>query len=266
MSESLIAVVFGVIQGITEFFPISSSGHLLFLHSVAPIFDPETSLSFDVAIHLATAMVMLLFFGRPFLAALRAAVHRERSADARVFWALVVGTIPASIVGYFFEEIIETIVRQLWIVGVMLILGGVLFILVERMKRHNRSYETLSLGQAFVLGIGQACALIPGVSRSGATIITGMALGLKRDAATQFAFLLGVPIILIAATRRIASLVLAGGLDVHALWLFTLGFMSAGIVGGFAIRWLLAYVKTRSFVPFAIYRIFLGIAILLFVV
>ncbi len=258
------ALLLGIVQGLTEFFPVSSSGHLLIVHKLFPVFQNGTDLSFDVAIHVSTAIVLLAFYGRTYLTALLAFFKKDApAADRQLIPLVVVATIPAAAIGYFFEPVIEATTRSLPLVGSTLIFGGFLFLAVERWGRKRAAISALTFPRALLIGCGQALALIPGMSRSGMTIIASMTLGLQREAATNFAFLMGVPIILVAATKRIVELVLAGSLHTQDVWLFTVGFVSAGVVGAFCVRFLLNHVKTKTFLPFAYYRITLGALVLL---
>lgn len=261
METYFFAVLFGLIQGVAEFFPISSSGHLLILHNLFPVFDSKsTALSFDVALHVSVLLILLIVYWGRLREYLRIAIHREQHPKDQVLWFLIIGTIPALVVGYFFEDVIETTVRSLAVVATTLILGGVLFFAVERWGRQQQSFEQLTWWKAFLIGCGQALALIPGMSRSGMTIIASMALGLQREAATHFAFLLGIPIFFLAGSRRLYQVTNAG-VSMYEISLFVIGFVSAAAVGLFCVRFLLRYVQTHTFIPFAVYRIVVGIVI-----
>lgn len=258
------AIIFGIVQGLTEFFPVSSSGHLLITHKLLPVFTNDLAVTFDVSLHLSTLFILLLFYGKDFFRYCRSLRASADSADRRIAWMILFATIPAALVGYFFEDIIVTMSRELSVVAVTLILGGLLFILVERWGRRSVSFEHLAPLQAFLIGCAQAVALIPGVSRSGSTIIAGMALHLKRDAATHFSFLLAVPIIGLAGAKRLVDLFMGTPLSGEQIMIFLIGFVTAAGVGALCIRYLLEYVKTKTFIPFAVYRIALGV--LLFIV
>lgn len=259
----LYAIIFGLIQGLTEFFPVSSSGHLLIAHKIFPGFTQGLDLTFDVALHLATLFILVIFYWKDLFRYVRAVFLKGGNpADRRMAWMLALATIPAGIAGYFLDDAIERMTRQLWIVAVALIIGGVLFFIVERWGRRQTALHDVSFGRALLIGCGQAFALIPGVSRSGSSIITGLALGLKRDAATHFSFLLAVPIIALAGAKKLLDLFFSPTVQKQDALVFLIGFVTAAGIGALCIRYLLEHVKTKTFLPFAIYRIALGILLL----
>lgn len=261
----LSAIIFGIVQGFTEFFPVSSSGHLLIAHKFFQVLPAGLDLTFDVALHLSTLFLLLLFYGNDLLRYVHAFGKGGASDDRRIGWMIIFATIPAALVGYFFEHAIAQGLRELWIVAVTLFVGGVLFFLVERWGSRTTSFHQLSFFQVFLIGCAQVLALIPGMSRSGMTIIAGMALGLKRDVATHFSFLLAVPIIGLAGIKRLLTLLTANALHFSEVIIFALGFVAAAAVGAFCIRYLLDHVKTKTFIPFAVYRIALSVVLFGFV-
>ncbi len=173
--------------------------------------------------------------------------------------------VPAGIAGYFLDDVIERTTRNLSLVASALIVGGILFFIVERWGRRQTALHEIGFGRAFLIGCGQAFALIPGISRSGSTIITGLALGLKRDAATHFSFLLAVPIIALAGAKKILDLFSSPVAQKQDALVFIIGFVTAAGVGVLCIRYLLEHVKTKTFIPFAIYRIALGALLFAFI-
>lgn len=256
------AIIFGVVQGLTEFFPVSSSGHLLITHKLFPVFTDDLAVTFDVALHLSTLFVLLFFYGKDFFRYLRSFHRATDIADRRIGWMILLATIPAALVGYFFEDVIVTMTRELSLVAGMLILGGIFFLAVERWGKRAAPFGHLTRTQAVLIGCAQALALIPGVSRSGSTIIAGMAIGLKRDAATHFSFLLAVPIIALAGAKRFFDLLTGAPLTLEQIIVFLIGFVTAAGVGALCIRYLIEHVKTKTFLPFAWYRLALGVLLL----
>ncbi len=253
------AVIFGMIQGLTEFFPVSSSGHLLIAHKLFPVFPNDLAVTFDVALHLSTLFVLLFFYGKDFFRYCRSFYRAADETDRHIGWMIILATIPAALAGYFFEDIIVAMTREVSLVAATLILGGLFFLMVERWGRRSVRFEHLTKTQAFLIGCAQAVALIPGVSRSGSIIITGMALHLKRDAATHFSFVLAVPIIALAGAKRLIDLFMGAPLTGEQIVVFLIGLITAAGVGTLCIRYLLEHVKTKIFLPFAVYRIALGV-------
>lgn len=251
------AVVLGIVQGLTEFLPVSSSGHLIL---VPALFRwPDQGLAFDVALHAGTLIALLGYFWREWLgmaAALRADLRHRRfawrslSPQSRLFLLIVVGTVPAGVAGLLLNDWIEAHVRQPWLVACTLGAFGAVMLLVDRRTVGRRDAQVLGIGAAFFIGCGQALALIPGVSRSGATITAALVMGLRRDEAARFAFLLGTPAFAGAFLLEARDLPQAeGGLLVPLV-----GMVVATLVGAAAIAWLLRFLRTRSLAPFVYYR------------
>lgn len=255
------AAVLGAIQGLTEFLPVSSSGHLV----VFPVlfgWEPQ-GMTFDVAVHLATLLAIIVAMRRE-LGSLWKGVRSGTAADRALVAKLLVGTIPAVAVGLFLGDMLDS-VRSVTVVAWMLILWGIALGIVDRFakkKSTDRRVHDVSWRQAIVIGVIQAFALIPGTSRSGATITAGLAMGLERAQAARYAFLLAIPAIA-AAGAKTAFDVTKTGLDVSVAPM-VVGFVSALVFGIIAIRFLLAILKRGGFLGFAIYRIALGLGILLF--
>jgi undecaprenyl-diphosphatase len=262
--SAILASLFGIVQGITEFLPISSSGHLIFLHALAPSAVPDT-VAFDVSLHVGTLLALFVVFWRDLwrmlLGALRSLAHigQPLEADARLAWQVVLGTLPVLPVGIFFKDTIENTIRAPWLVATLLLVVGVAFVLVDR-RRTGATKTTVTFRIAFLIGLAQALALVPGVSRSGITILVALLLGLRAVDAARFSFLLSVPAVLGAA--------IVAGADLHATGFggqgieFVIGMVSAAIVGALVIRWLLRYFTQRGLSPFGWYRIALGLVVL----
>jgi undecaprenyl-diphosphatase len=277
MDVVLQAAIMGLLQGITEFIPISSSAHL----ELAPwIFGWHESgligsLAFDVFLHLGTLVALLVYFARDWLRYLRAwwASIRERSVagdtDRKVAWLLIAATIPAAVIGFTFEDFIgetfhgDSDAARLAIAG-FLVIGAVLLWLADRLGRRTREIEALNAPTALTIGFSQALALFPGISRSGATLTTGLALGLTREAAARFSFLLAVPITLGAGIYGSRHLLTEAHTGVE--WLaIAVGFAAAAISGMLAIGFLLSWLRTRSVTIFSVYRIVFAAFVVLLV-
>jgi undecaprenyl-diphosphatase len=257
------AVVLGVVQGLTEFLPVSSSAHLILARALLGWDAAELGLAFDVACHVGTLGAVLAYF-RADLAALAAAVPGllraplwPADAAGRRLRLIAVGTVPVVIVGLLLAGAIEDALRTPWVTVVTLVAVAVLFLLVERTGRATRGEEAMTPAAALAIGVAQAAALVPGVSRSGATITTGMFLGLRREAAARFSFLLGVPAILAAAAHESLPL-LRSGLAAGQAWMFLIGMGVSGVVGYVTIKYFLRYLVGHSLAPFAWYRIALA--------
>jgi undecaprenyl-diphosphatase len=256
--------VLGIVQGLTEFAPVSSSGHLIlvpWLFHWSILTNESLNKTFDVALHVGTFGGALAYFWRDIAKYLVAWVRsiRRRSvsgADERVAWFLVIGTIPGALAGALFEDVIEEKLGQPWLIAVMLAVFGVVLYLVDRRARQTRQLGHLRLGDALTIGLAQAVALQPGVSRSGVTISAGRALGLAREPAARFSFLLSLPIIGGAGIYKGFKLVTgAEHIPSGFTWPFVWG-MVASAVSGFLVIWgLLAYLRRRDFAPFVLYRL-----------
>jgi undecaprenyl-diphosphatase len=263
--------VLGLTQGITEFAPVSSSGHLIivpWLFGWTILNDPQLNKTFDVALHLGTLVGALAYFWRDvarYLAAwVRSIGARSiRTTDERLAWALVLGTIPGAIAGALFESIITDDLGQPWLIAVMLAVFGVLLYVVDRRASRRRSMDDLTVRDGVVLGIAQAVALQPGVSRSGVTITAARAMGVDRPSAARFSFLLSLPII--AGAGALKGLDVArNGLPAGMAAPFAWGMLASAVSGFLVIWFLLAYLRRRDFAVFMWYRI--AVAVLIFAV
>lgn len=261
----------GITQGVTEFAPVSSSGHLIivpWLFGWTILQNSELNKTFDVALHVGTLIGALVYFRHDvarYLAAWIRSIRRRSiaSADERLAWALVVGTIPGALAGALFESVIEDKLGQPWLIAVMLIVFGVILVVVDSAAPIRRRMADLSVRDGLVMGVAQAVALQPGVSRSGVTITAGRALGLDRESAARFSFLLALPII--AGAGILKGIDVAGsGLPAGMAWPFVWGMVASAVSGFLVIAFLLAYLRRHSFVVFLVYRV--AVAILVFAV
>ena len=258
MLELIEAIFLGIVQGLTEFLPVSSSGHLLLGQYFLGLDQERFGLSFDVAMHLGTLLAVVSFFWRDLIrmavAFLRSLRRRDLSdQDQRLAYLILASTVPAALIGYLLEDVFETVVRSPWVVVFNLILVGVLFIVGEAVGRRSRQASKLTFVEAVGIGLAQAVALVPGVSRSGATITLGLFLGLRREEAAKFSFLMSVPIIAGAGTLQLGEVV-SEGMSAYDTLLFGVGFVTSAFVGYLAIRFFLRFVVDHSLRAFAYYR------------
>src|SRR5215510_12033347 len=258
------AIIFGAVQGLTEFLPISSTAHLVLL----PWFMgwPDPGLAFDVALHLGTLVALLIYFRADWIALITSAFRlvrgRTQSPDARMAMLIVAATIPGAAAGALFEHKVEDALRAPQLIGVMLILMALVLVAAEMLGRRRNTLNEISWGDAITVGIAQAFAIVPGVSRSGSTISAGLFLNMKRDAAARFSFYLSAPIIAGAVGKKMIDIA-KSGLALDQMSPFIIGIVSSGIVGYIAIAFLMRYLQTHNTYLFVIYRIALGIVVLL---
>jgi undecaprenyl-diphosphatase len=277
------SVILGLIQGATEFIPVSSSAHLIIVPWLLGWTDPTlTSLPFDIALHLGTLAAVLIFFAKDWVRLIRAFFQSlfqrriDADPDRRLAWLLILGTIPGAAAGFFFEGAIDDLFHKpgapvspaTMLVMAAIIAGfGAILLWADRAARHAQGLERLTLAQAALIGLSQALAVFPGVSRSGATIAAGLALGLKRDEAARFSFLLSAPIIAGTGAKSlwdVFSDYQTGALSSADLILFIAGFLAAAVSGYLCIRFLLEYLRRHRIDVFAFYR--WGLAVLVAVV
>jgi undecaprenyl-diphosphatase len=252
------AALLGVVQGLTEFLPVSSSAHLILARLFFGFDADKFGLAFDVACHVGTLIAVLIYF-RTDIARMMAALPRlmdRNDPDARLIWLIVVGTIPAVVAGLLFKHRIEDHLRTPAIAAAMLAAGAVLLLAAEAAGAKTRREASLTLGEALLIGCAQAVALIPGVSRSGATLTVALFLGLRRSEAARFIFLLAIPAILGAAASEAPKLLTAGLGDTASL--FLIGIVSSAIVGYAAVKYFIRYLGNHSLAVFAWYRLALA--------
>ncbi len=261
MLDLLKAVVLGLIQGLTEFLPISSSAHLRIFPEWFGWGDPGAA--FTAVIQIGTEVAVLLYFRhdiwRIATTWLKSLVKPEFRGhlDARMGWYVIVGSIPIVVVGILFKDVIERDFRNLWLIATMLIVLGVVLGVADRTATQQRSMRQVGLKHGVLMGLAQALAVIPGVSRSGATISMGLFLGLEREAATRFAFLLAIPAVVGAGLFTLPDI--GAGDNAYGWGPTVVATLVSFAVGYAAIAWLLRYVSTRSYLPFVVYRIGLGL-------
>jgi len=262
--EFIKAIIFGAVQGVTEFLPVSSSGHLVILHEFFS-FSNVDELAFDVMLHFATLLATLYYFRQDVLRLIVGFfryLKGEKNDQGRLAWLIIFGSIPAVVFALLFDAWIETSLRSPLVVILMLVLVGSLFLIIERKGRQLIVMDNLNWKKSLLIGFGQALALIPGTSRSGITIIAGMSADLKREEAVRFSFLLSLPIVFGAAIKK-APEVLGADLSQGAWLVMGTAFLSALIFGVLAIKFFLVFVKKFKLDFFAYYRFALA-ALLLF--
>jgi undecaprenyl-diphosphatase len=258
--DFLKAVFLGVLQGLTEFLPISSSAHLRIFPELFGWGDPGAA--FTAVVQIGTELAVLIYFRKDIWrigsAWVRSLFKPELRGmlDSRMGWYIIAGSVPIVVLGVIFKDVIERDFRNLWIIGTTLIVLGVVLGVADRVGGRDRGIEQMSLRHAIYLGGAQACALIPGVSRSGATISMGRLLGYDREAATRFAFLLAIPAVVGAGLFELPEI--PHGDNAYGPWPTLVATIVSFFVGYAAIAWLLRWVTTRSYLPFVIYRIVLG--------
>ncbi len=250
------SIILGIIQGLTEFLPVSSSGHLELGKAILGNNSvPEESLLFTVVLHFATALSTIVVFRKDILSILKGALKLKWNEDLQFISKIAVSMIPAVIVGLFFEEQLEALFSgNILLVGTMLIITAALLFLADKAKDTNKK---VSFSNAFVIGISQAIAMLPGISRSGATISTSVLLGNDKTKAARFSFLMVVPLIF----GKIAKDVLSGDISMESqnFTALSVGFIAAFIAGLFACTWMISLVKKSKLSYFAIYCVIVGI-------
>ena len=263
------AIVLGIAQGLTEFLPVSSTAHLRVIPAFAGWEDPGAA--FTAVTQLGTMAAVLLYFradlsriARAWVRSLRDASAR-RTLDARLGWYIVLGTIPIGIFGIVFKDQIETGARDLYLIGVSLIALGLLLLVAERVSRRDRQIEQIEVRDGVAIGFAQALALVPGVSRSGATITAGLFMGLDRAAAARFSFLLSVPAVVLSGVLELGSIVSGEEGETTSALGLVVATVLAFITGYASIAFLLRFLVSHSTAVFVAYRVALGTLVLMLV-
>jgi undecaprenyl-diphosphatase len=268
---SIQALIMGIVQGLTEFIPVSSSGHLVLVPWLFGWKDPFiTSVAFTVILHMGTLVALLAFFWRDWVKLIPAglATIRDRSfksdPDRKMAFLLVVATIPAVLVGPIFESKLEDLVREPARIALMLCVGAAILWLADRWGSKQRDETSLSFGDSLVIGVAQVIALVPGISRSGISISAGLFMGLNREAAAKFSFLMATPVIAGAGVWEARKFITGEAGPSPEMNVVAIGFIASLISGFLAIRFMLAFLKRRPLTAFVAYRV--AAAILVFVV
>lgn len=267
----LSAIFLGIVQGLTEFLPISSSAHLAIIgRMMDSAKDPGAT--FTAITQIGTEIAVLIYFRKDIFSIVSAwfkslrphsdLTHHERS-DAKLAWLIAVGTLPIVVLGYLGQSFIENELRSLWVIASTLIIFGLLLGFLDYMGRNERSLDQLTTNHGILYGLAQSLALIPGVSRSGATIAMGRLLGYRRESALRYSFLLAVPAVFGSGFYQLKKAIDEPGTQVFSLPETFAATFAAFLVGYAVIAWLMRYISTKSFTPFVIYRIALGTALLI---
>lgn len=264
--DLLRAVVLGVVQGLTEFLPISSSAHLAIVPKLLGWEDPGAA--YTAVVQIGTELAVVLYFWRDIWTIGSGWVRGVFSSEARtepewrMGWFIIIGSLPIVVLGLLLQDLIDSEFRNLVVIGTTLIVLGVVLGIAERVGRKVKPLEQMNARDAVLLGLAQAGALVPGVSRSGATISMGLFLGYERAVATRYAFLLAIPAVVGAGVYKLKDI---GGDNAYGVGPTIVGTVISFIVGLAVIHWLLRYVSTRSYAPFVAYRIGLGALVLILV-
>lgn len=256
MNEILQALILGIVQGLTELLPISSSAHL---NLVPWIFNWNIPESFDVALHFGTLIAIVLFFYKDWIKLIKGGynqiINKKKTFEGKMFWYLVIATIPGGAIGFLLDHFIgDKLGKMPLVIAIALIAMGIILYVVDKKAPSKTNYKKMTFKQTFLIGFSQALAFIPGVSRSGITMTTGRAMGIDRESTAKYSFLLSTPIVLGATLYKFKDFVFNMP--------FVVGVLSSFIVGIFVIKFLLEYLKKGSFKIFAIYRVILGLAII----
>lgn len=257
------AVFLAALQGATEFLPVSSSGHLILVPALLGWADQ--GLAFDVMVHLGSLFAVMVYFRREVASILRATLGNlfggPASAESRLGWQVAFATIPVGLAGFFFGDAIENALRNPRYIAVTMIVFALLLWWVDRRNLQRRRLADLDWKDVLVLGVAQAISLMPGVSRSGMTMTAGLMMGMNRDAAARFSFLMAIPVIILASGLKIVQLIQSGEQVDWSLML--IGVLVSALVAFAVIHWFLGFIRRFSMAPFAVYLLLLGGVILL---
>jgi undecaprenyl-diphosphatase len=256
------ALFLGIVQGLTEFLPISSSAHIRIVGEFMPnAIDPGAA--FTAISQIGTELAVLLYFRKDIGNILRAWFKRDGSAEARLGTLIIVGTLPIVALGYLGQDYITNNFRSLWVIASTLIIFGLILGFADRVGKNEKDLSALSARDGIFYGLAQSMALIPGVSRSGATIALGRFLGYKREAALRYSFLLAIPAVFGSGLYQLKQAMDDSSVSVYSMPEILVATVTAFVVGYIVIAWLMKFISTKSFTPFVIYRVVLGSALLI---
>ena len=256
------ALILGIIQGLTELLPISSSGHLTIIPWLLGwTRSAEFNIAFegfDVALHFGTLLAIGIFFFKDWISLIKGGynqiIKKQKSTEGRMFWYIVAATIPGGIIGIILDKFVGDNLKNPLIIGIALIIMGIILYLVDRNSKSEIKYENMNFKQTFLIGLSQCLAFIPGVSRSGITTTVARSMKIERESAAKYSFMLSAPIVLAATILKLKDFVFSIP--------FFVGIIASFLVGIFVIKFLLDYLKKGSFKVFAIYRVIFGIIII----
>lgn len=248
------SIILGIVQGFTELLPISSSAHL---YLIPWIFKWEITEAFDVALHFGTFLTIIIFFFKDWMNLIKSGfnnLRKKKTIDGNIFWYLVIATIPGAIIGFILDYYLENFFKNPIIIAAALTIMGIVMYIIDKFAKSKIEYKKINLKQVLLIGISQALAFIPGVSRSGITITTGRALGIKRESAAKLSFMLSAPIVFAATIYKIKNF--------EFNLSFVMGVLFSFIIGMIVIKFLLEYLKKGNLKIFAIYRVIIGLVIM----
>lgn len=260
------AIVLGIVQALTEFIPVSSTAHLVLIPWLLGWSDG--GLVFDVALHAGTLAAVIIYFFRDWVQIIGHGfgLNIGRDPDLRqnrnLLWLLAVGSIPIGIIGYLFDKQADTVWRQPYVIGTMLIVVGVVIWIAERRRIGSKSMNSVHFGDAVVVGVAQAFSVIPGTSRSGATIAAGLFRNMSRETAARFSFLLSTPAIAAAVAKKAWDIHKEGGVPADMKLPMAVGIIVSGVLGAIVIAFFLRYLRRDTLMPFVYYRIVFGIIVI----
>lgn len=261
-------IILAIIQGIAEFLPISSSAHLIIFREVfgigKDVISGDLGLTFDIALHLGTALAIIVFFFKDFLnMAIKGFTKGVKDKDGKIMWYLIAATVPAALAGVLFEDVIDNVIREkYYLIAIALIVMGVIIYLVDKKCPRDKEIKDMTLKDALIIGCSQVFALIPGFSRSGTTIVAGRALHLEREDAAKFSFYLSLPVVMGAVVLQLIKVdfsIIASNISI-----LLVGIVISFIIGILCIRFLLKYLRSNDFKVFMWYRLVLGIGVLIY--
>lgn len=250
-------IILGALQGLTEFFPVSSSGHLTLIPWIFDFSDP--GLAFDIALHAGTFFALLLAFWKEWFGLLKAIPNKKAVTERKMILFLILTSVPGAITGLLLEEKAETIFRTPWLIATTLIVFGIILLFVDKLIKKADGLEKMTANKAFLIGLSQAMAIIPGVSRSGATITAGRAIGFSRETAAKYSFMAALPIIFGATIFGLRDVSLSQIFSIN--WM--LGLFTAFFASLFAMKFLLKYLKTHDFKIFFVWRFVLAATVIM---
>ena len=261
-------IILAIIQGIAEFLPISSSAHLIIFREVfgigKDVISGDLGLTFDIALHLGTALAIIVFFFKDFLnMAIKGFTKGVKDKDGKIMWYLIAATVTAALAGVLFEDVIDNVIREkYYLIAIALIVMGVIIYLVDKKCPRDKEIKDMTLKDALIIGCSQVFALIPGFSRSGTTIAAGRALHLEREDAAKFSFYLSLPVVMGAVVLQLIKVdfsIIASNISI-----LLVGIVISFIIGILCIRFLLKYLRSNDFKVFMWYRLVLGIGVLIY--
>lgn len=265
--DFLSVIILGIVQGIAEFLPISSSAHLIIFRDIFGIgagMNPNMELAFDIALHLGTLLAIAVFFFNDFIKMITKGLTKGvKDPDGKILWYLIAATIPAAVIGVLFEDVIENAIRTNYlIIGLALAVMGVIIYLADKYSKSTKTIKKLTLKDAILIGCSQVFALIPGFSRSGTTIAAGRVLGINREDAAKFSFFLSAPVVCGAVVLKLLDsttwTIIAANVTT-----FILGILIAFLVGLLCIKFLLKYLDNHNFKIFMIYRLIIALIVII---